>query len=484
MQAFPNDFYWGASTAANQCEGAWNVDGKGISIADCLTRGSLTKNRKITLDINTKKYSYPSHTGVDFYHHYKEDIALCAEMGFKMFRMSINCTRIFPTGDEKEPNEAGLKFYENVFMELKKYNIEPLVTICHNDMPVELTKRFNGWADRKMIDYFMKYCEVIFKRYTGLVKYWLLFNEMNIMTKPTGNWHHAGICNKGTVDFPTQVDNVKLRYQALHHLFVAGSKIIKLGKSIDLNFKFGTMVAAYLYYPYTCNPQDVLYAYQQTQLQGYLCTDVTIKGKYPYCAKKYFKENGIVLKIEEDDLSLIEKNTVDFLSFSYYGSNTLSATQNEDENCGHGFRGMVNPYLEKTDWNFPVDAGGLRLVLNSFYERYNIPLIIVENGIGAAENLVKDGDGNLTINDNYRIQYLKKHIEQVRCAIDDGVDVFGFLAWSAFDFVSLGTGEFKKRYGFIFVDTDDDGNGTYKRYKKKSFYWYKKVIASNGEILD
>lgn len=225
MGLFPNNFYWGASTAANQCEGAWDVDGKGISIADCLTRGSMTETRNITLDIDTKKYSYPSHTGVDFYHNYKEDIALCAEMGFKMFRMSINCTRIFPTGDEEAPNELGLKFYENVFKELKKYNIEPLVTICHNDMPVELTKRFNGWADRRMIDYFMKYCKAIFERYNGLVKYWLLFNEINIMTKPTGNWHHAGICNEGTFEFPKQIDDVQLRYQALHHLFVAGQRL-------------------------------------------------------------------------------------------------------------------------------------------------------------------------------------------------------------------------------------------------------------------
>lgn len=484
MNRFPNDFYWGASTAANQCEGAWNIDGKGISIADCLTKGSMTEPRKITLDIDMNNYQYPSHTGVDFYHRYKEDIALCAQMGFKMFRLSINCTRIFPTGDEEEPNELGLRFYENVFNELKKYNIEPLVTICHNDMPVELTKRYNGWANRKMIDYFIKYCKTIFKRYDGLVTYWLLFNEINIMTKPTGNWHHAGICNKGTFEFPTQIDDIQLRYQALHHLFVAGAKIIKLGKMINPSFRFGTMVAAYLYYPYTCDPKDVFYAFQQTQMQGYLCTDVTIKGKYPYYANKFFKENNIRLNIKEEDLRLLQKYRVDFLSFSYYGSNTLSATKSDDKNCGHGFRGMVNPYVEKTEWNFPIDPLGLRLILNSFYERYNIPLLIVENGIGATEKLIKDENNNYTVNDNYRIEYLKKHIQQVQYAINDGVDILGYLSWSAFDFVSLGTGEFKKRYGFIFIDCDDAGKGSLKRYKKKSFEWYAELIKTNGEKLE
>ena len=289
LKKFPQGFLWGAAMAANQCEGAWDVDGKSPSIADCITMGSLNEARKITLDIDETKYRYPSHRAVDFYHRYKEDIALMAEMGFKTFRMSINCTRIYPNGDEAEPNEAGLAFYEDIFRELKKYGIEPLVTLCHNDMPLAFTKKFNGWADRRMVDYFLKFCKAVFERYKGLVKYWLMFNEINIMAKPTGNWHHAGICNPGTTDFSNQVDDEALRYQALHHLFVASAKAVKLGKAIDKEFQFGTMITSFLYYPYTCSPDDIFYAYEQSQIHGYFCADVQIKGEYPYYMKRYFE---------------------------------------------------------------------------------------------------------------------------------------------------------------------------------------------------
>ena len=483
MNTIPENFYWGASSAANQCEGAWDEDGKSPSIADALTMGSLDTPRYITLDIDTTKYKYPSHRAVDFYHHYKEDIRLMSEMNLKMFRLSINCTRIFPTGDEEKPNEKGLKYYEDVLKELKKYNIEPLVTIDHNDMPLELVKRYNGWADRRMIDYFTKYCKAIFERYKGFVKYWLLFNELNIMTKPTGNWHHAGICNPGTFAFKDQVDIPKIRYQALHHLFVASAKAVLLGHQIDPNYKFGTMITAYVYYPETCNPDDVMYAFDETLFQGYFCSDVQIKGKYPYYAKKYFEKHNVDIDIKEDDLKTILDGHVDFLSFSYYGSNTLSSFHS-DTGLGHGFKGVQNPYLKTTEWRFPIDPKGLRYVLNCFYDRYNVPIIIVENGIGADEHPRKDKDGNLVIDDDYRIDYQREHIKQIALAIEDGVDLFGYLTWSAFDFVSLGTGEFKKRYGFIYVDCDYQGNGTLNRYKKKSFYWYKHVIETNGEDLD
>ncbi len=483
MCKFPINFYWGASSAANQCEGAWNIDGKSPSIADALTMGSLDTPRYITLNIDTDRYKYPSHIAVDFYHHYKEDIKLLSEMNFKMFRMSINCTRIFPTDEDDKPNEAGLKFYEDVLKELRRYNIEPLITIDHNDMPLELVKKYNGWTNRKMIDYFTKYCKAIFERYKGLVKYWLIFNELNIMTKPTGNWHHAGICNPGTFAFKDQVDIPELRYQALHHLFVAGAKAVQLGHKIDPSYKFGTMITAYVYYPETCNPEDVQYAFYETQFQGYFCSDVQIKGKYPYYAKKYFKNNNIHIDIAEGDLDIIANGCVDFLSFSYYGSNTLSSSHT-DTGLGHGFKGVKNPYLKTTEWRFPIDPKGLRYVLNCFYDRYNIPIIIVENGIGADEHLEKDENGKCIVQDDYRIEYQREHIKQIKKAIEDGVDLFGYLTWSAFDFVSLGTGEFKKRYGFIYVDCDNQGNGSLNRYKKKSFAWYKKVIETNGENLD
>lgn len=484
LKKFPQGFLWGAATAANQCEGAWDVDGKSPSIADCITMGSLHEARKITLDIDETKYRYPSHRAVDFYHRYKEDIALMAEMGFKTFRMSINCTRIYPTGDETKPNEAGLAFYEDIFRELKKYGIEPLVTLCHNDMPLAFTKEFNGWADRRMVDYFLKFCKAVFERYRGLVKYWLMFNEINIMAKPTGNWHHAGICNPGTTDFSNQVDDEGLRYQALHHLFVASAKAVKLGKAIDKEFQFGTMITSFLYYPYTCSPDDIFYAYEQSQIQGYFCADVQIKGEYPYYMKRYFERKNIHLKMEADDLKEIREGVVDFLSFSYYGSNCVTLQEHKEELMGNMAKGVRNPYLEITQWKWGIDAKGLRYNLNCFYDRYHVPMFIVENGLGAEDKLVPDGNGSYTVEDDYRIEYLRRHIEAMREAIDDGCEVMGYTTWSAFDIVSLGTGEFKKRYGFIYVDCNDQGEGPLDRYKKKSFYWYKKVIASNGEDLD
>lgn len=484
LKKFPQGFLWGAATAANQCEGAWNVDGKSPSIADCITMGSLNEARKITLDIDETKYRYPSHRAVDFYHRYKEDIALMAEMGFKTFRMSINCTRIYPTGDETEPNEAGMAFYEDIFRELKKHGIEPLVTLCHNDMPLAFTKEFNGWGDRRMVDYFLKFCKAVFERYKGLVKYWLMFNEINIMTKPTGNWHHAGICNEGTTDFSNQVDDEVLRYQALHHLFVASAKAVKLGRSIDKDYQFGTMITSFLYYPYTCSPDDIFYAYEQSQIQGYFCADVQIKGEYPYYMKRYFERKNISLNMEESDLKEISEGTVDFLSFSYYGSNCVTLQQHKEELMGNMAKGVRNPYLEITQWKWGIDAKGLRYNLNCFYDRYHVPMFIVENGLGAEDKLVPDGNGSYTVEDDYRIEYLKRHIQAMREAIDDGCEVMGYTTWSAFDIVSLGTGEFKKRYGFIYVDCNDKGEGSLDRYKKKSFNWYKKVIETNGESLD
>ena len=484
IKKFPPEFLWGAASAANQCEGAWDADGKSLSIADCLTMGSMTEPRKITLDIDETKYRYPSHRAVDFYHRYKEDIALMAEMGFKVYRMSINCTRIYPEVDAVEPNEAGLQFYENVFRELKKYGIEPMVTLCHNDMPLALTKEWNGWADRRMVDYFLKFCRAVFERYNGLVKYWLMFNELNIMTKPTGNWHHAGICNEGTTDFSNQVDDPVLRYQAFHHLFVASAKAVKLGKSINPDYRFGTMITSFLYYPYTCSPDDVFYAYEQSQIQGYFCSDVQIKGEYPYYMKRYFERNQIEIAMEEGDLQELKEGVVDFLSFSYYGSNCLTLQETKEELLGNMTKGVKNPYLEITQWNWGIDAKGLRYVLNCFYDRYHVPLMIVENGLGAVDELVPDGKDSFTVEDDYRIEYLRRHIQEMRMAIDDGVELMGYTPWSATDIVSLGTGEFKKRYGFIYVDCNIQGEGTLDRYRKKSFYWYQKVIKTNGECLD
>ncbi len=468
----------GGATAANQFEGGWNVDGKGASTSDMLTAGTHTIPRKITKE-TIDGLNYPSHEAIDFYHRYKEDIKLFAEMGFKVFRMSIAWTRIFPNGDDKEPNEAGLKFYDDVFDELKKYNIEPLVTISHYEMPFNLTKKYNGWASRNLIDFFINYCSVIFNRYKDKVKYWLTFNEINCGTMPMGGYLGLGILNEGTEDFLHQNDNKQIRFQALHHQFVASAKAVKLGHSINKDFKIGCMIAHMTTYPYTCNPDDILLAQKKNQLANDLCGDVQVRGEYPFFAKRYFEENNIVLDITEEDKKILKEGTVDYYTFSYYMSNCESASGDEDKTSGNLLGGIKNPYLEASDWGWQIDPKGLRYTLNELYGRYNIPLMVVENGLGAFDKVEEDG----SINDDYRIEYLKDHIIQMKEAVKDGVDLIGYTPWGCIDLVSASTGEMEKRYGFIYVDKDNAGEGTLDRKKKKSFEWYKNVIKTNGEEL-
>ena len=475
---FKKDFLWGGATAANQFEGGWDLGGKGISTSDMLTAGTHTIPRKITRE-TICGLNYPSHEAIDFYHRYKEDIRLFAEMGFKGFRMSIAWTRIFPNGDDKEPNEAGLKFYDDVFDELKKYNIEPLVTISHYEMPFNLTKKYNGWASRDVIDFFVNYCNVIFNRYKDKVKYWLTFNEINCGTKPVGGYLSLGILNEGTEDFLHPNDNKQIRFQALHHQFVASAKAVKLGHSINKDFKIGCMIAYMTKYPYTCNPDDILLKQKMDQLANDLCGDVHVRGEYPFFAKRYFEENNIVLDITEEDKKILKEGTVDYYTFSYYMSNCESAVDDEDKISGNLIGGVKNPYLEASDWGWQIDPKGLRYTLNELYGRYNIPLMLVENGLGAFDKIEEDG----SINDDYRIEYLKDHIIQMKEAVKDGVDLIGYTPWGCIDLVSASTGEMEKRYGFIYVDKDNYGKGTLDRKKKKSFEWYKNVIKTNGEEL-
>lgn len=478
LKAFPQDFLWGAASAANQCEGAWNVEGKGVSISDVMTSGTHKSPRRITPTIDESKYFYPSHEAVDFYHRYKEDIALCAEMGFKIFRMSINWTRVFPQGNETVPNEAGLAFYDKVFAELKKYNIEPLVTIYHNENPFYLTGLCNGWQDRRCIDYYMNFCQVLFERYKDVVTYWIPFNEINCLTTKLGNWNHAGILHPGTEFFTDQVDEPSARFAALHHQFVASARAVKLGKSINPNFRFGTMICHITVYPLTCDPEDILLTQQEDMLRNCFSGDVQVKGIYPYYIRRYFERNGISFEITQQDLQDIKEGTVDFYSFSYYMSNCITGQKNAAQVSGNVMGGAKNPYLKATEWDWQIDPKGLRYTLNRVYDRYQVPIMVTENGLGARD-VVEDGK----IHDDYRIDYLRQHIEQMRLAIDDGVDLIGYTPWSTMDLVSVSTGEMAKRYGFIYVDRDDAGNGTQNRLKKDSFYWYQKVISSNGENL-
>ena len=472
VKNFPTDFFWGAASSANQFEGGWNEGGKGVCTADIITNEKDGFLRLTTPQINTDKHYYPSHEASDFYHNYKEDIKLFSEMGLNSFRMSIAWSRIFPNGDDEIPNEEGLKFYENVFDELKKYNIEPIVTISHYEVPLNLAIKYGGWRNRKLISLYVKYCDTIFRRYKDKVKYWLTFNEINCLTVS------FGAITAGAMIIDDEENTEEVRFQALHHQFVASALAVKLGHEINSDFRIGCMIAYMCGYPSTCNPIDILKSQQHDQMKNMLCGDVQIRGYYPGFAKRYFEENNINIVVEENDAEILKNGTVDFYSLSYYMTNCVGTDHNKDKASGNLIVGLKNPYLKTSEWGWQIDPEGLRWVLNNVYDRYQIPIMIVENGLGA-DDIV---DENSNINDDYRIEYLRRHIEQIQEAIKDGVNLIGYTPWSCMDLISLSGGEMKKRYGFIYVDKDNDGNGTLKRIKKKSFYWYKKVIESNGFI--
>ena len=477
--SFPANFLWGGATAANQFEGGWNEGGRGASVADHMTNGTNTTPRQITRELKDDLY-YPNHKASDFYHHYKEDIALMKEMGYKVYRMSISWSRIFPTGTEQQPNEEGLAFYDAVFDELHAAGIEPLVTISHYENPFYLTEHFNGWVDRRLIDYYLHYCETIFNRYKGKVHYWLTFNEINAGMYPFGIYSGLGILNEGTTNMNDQVDIPQQRYQALHHQFVASAKAVQLGHSIDPENKIGCMVAITPNYAYSANPEDQIKNQHSWQYCNHYCGDVQVRGAYPAFAKRIWAENNVEIKMEPVDAETLRNGTVDFFSFSYYMSGCVSTDENLLRTNGNLFGGVKNPYLKASDWGWQIDPVGLRYTLNELYNRYQIPLMVVENGLGAFDKQEADG----SIHDPYRIDYLRAHIQQMKKAVEeDGVDLMGYTPWGCIDLVSASTGEMAKRYGFIYVDADDHGNGTFKRYKKDSFAWYKKVIASNGEEL-
>lgn len=469
IKKFPEGFLWGGAAAANQFEGAYNQGGKGLSVQDVTPDGGLGIITETPTPDNLKL------EGIDFYHRYKEDIKLFAEMGFKVFRTSIAWTRIFPNGDETEPNEEGLQFYDDVFDELHKYGIEPLVTLSHYETPLHLSREYDGWANRELIGFYENYARTVFTRYKDKVKYWLTFNEINSIL-------HAPFMSGGISTPPEELSKQDL-YQAIHHELVASASVTQIAKEINPKFQIGCMVLAMPTYPITPNPKDVLAAHH-LENENYAFSDIHVRGKYPNYMKRFFKENQIEIKFGENDQQIMADNTVDFISFSYYVSTTATAEPEKYETAvGNLFQGVPNPYLEASEWGWQVDPIGLRLVLNDFYDRYQLPLFIVENGLGARDELVKGVDGELTVNDDYRIAYLNDHLVQVGEAIQDGVEVMGYTSWGCIDLVSASTAQMSKRYGFIYVDRHDDGTGTLNRYKKKSFNWYKEVIKTNGESL-
>ena len=416
---------------------------------------------------------------MDAYHHYKEDIALFAEMGFKCYRLSIAWTRIFPTGMETEPNEKGLAFYDRVFDELEKYGIEPIVTISHYEMPFALVEKCNGWEGRECIDYYIRFCEAIFERYQNRVRYWLTFNEINSGTVAIGSIQALGTFRGYSGPLASAPDKLQERFQALHHQFVASARAVRLAHEKYPRFRMGNMCLQAMMYPFSPNPDDILETEKRNQIINFFCGDVQVRGKYPGYIQRYFEENGITIRMEEKDLEDIQKGVVDFYTFSYYMTTCVSADENKEKMGGNFMGGVKNPYLETSAWGWQIDPKGLRYNLNVLYARYQIPIMIVENGLGAYDQPEEDG----CIHDTYRIEYMKKHIEQMKEAVKDGVDLIGYTPWGCVDLISASTGEMAKRYGMIYVDKYDDGTGTLARRKKDSFYWYQKVIASNGEDL-
>lgn len=483
---FPDNFLWGGAIAANQCEGAWNEDGKGMSVADvAMFKPNVDKKDYVSQwhidmdDIRKARETddvvyYPKRHGVDFYHHYEEDIALFAEMGFKTLRLSIAWTRLFPNGDEEKPNEKGLLFYENVFKCLRKHNIEPLVTLSHYEMPLYLVENYEGWASREVVDMFVKFATTCFERYKDLVKYWLTFNEIDSVFRHP--FTTVGIVED---NYASKNEAEEAIYKALHHQLVASALVTKYAREIIPGAQIGCMVTKTLTYPETCNPEDIYLAMMDNRTNN-LYTDVQVRGKYPLWIKKLWEDKGFEIPILEGDEEILAAHTVGFISFSYYMSMVQSIHAEKREKVGGNLTtGVKNPYLSTSEWGWQIDPKGLEISLIDLYDRYQKPLWIVENGLGYNDVVNEDG----TIEDDYRINYFADHFKAIGHAIENGVEVMGYTSWGCIDIVSASTSQMSKRYGFIYVDVDDYNKGTYKRLKKKSFDWYKKVIETNGEIL-
>lgn len=477
---FRDDFMWGGATAANQYEGAWDIAGKGVSVPDICTGGSAKVSKRIT-PVLEEGTLYPSHEAVDFYHRYEEDIALFAEMGFRVFRMSINWTRIFPTGMEDTPNEEGLAFYDRVFDCCLEHGIQPLVTISHYEMPYALVERYNGWESRECIGFFMRYARTLFDRYHNKVRYWLTFNEINTGTRVQGMPTSLGVIRGYEGTRADLVDCPPVRFQALHHQFVASAMAVCYAHDNYPGLMIGNMALFAPMYPMTCAPEDMLLSQSEMRVLNWFCSDVQARGEYPGYMRRYFREHGIEVVMAAEDERLLKEGTVDFFTFSYYMSLCVSADPSKqgDTTAGNMLGGLRNPYLKASEWDWQVDPEGLRWSLNEIWDRYQLPMMVVENGLGARDVVEQDG----SIHDDYRIDYLRRHIEQMAEAVKDGVDLIGYTPWGCIDLVSASTGEMRKRYGFIYVDKHDDGTGTLNRSRKDSFYWYKRVIASNGADL-
>ncbi|MGT2737149.1 glycoside hydrolase family 1 protein [Streptococcus orisratti] len=467
------NFLWGVAMSASQAEGEALKDGKGLVMDDVVANAN-NERYQATADIDIalgKTYDYyPSHRAIDFYNRYPEDIKRFADLGAKALRTSINWARIFPNGTEEEPNEAGLAFYDRVFDECLNYGIEPVITLNHFNTPFEFYYS-GGWKNRELIGHFARYAETVFKRYKDKVKYWMTINEINmILSLPLV----GGLIN------PTKEENViQAKYQGAHYQLVASALAVKIGKEINPDFQIGCMMGAGMTYPYSCNPEDVWEAYQENEKE-YALIDVQVKGVYPYSLTNKLKREGIELDITDEDLTILKENTVDFVGLSYYSSRLTAADKASLQRAGANLNSTLkNPYLKSNDFGWQSDPLGFRITLNELYSRYQLPLFVVENGYSALEKM----EDNNPIEDDYRIDYIREHLKELKNAMDDGVEIIGYTPWSGIDIISASSGMIEKRYGLIYVDLDDEGNGSLDRTPKKSYHWYQKVISSNGANL-
>lgn len=480
---FPKEFLWGGATSSAQIEGGYNLGNRGLSHLDFIRRIEKKDDEKVfPIQVtpamfedalaHQDTYNLPFRRGNDFYHRYQEDIALMGEMGLKTFRMSIAWERLFPTGLEEKPCQEGVDFYHNVFKACHDHGIEPLVTMIHYDIPVHLTTTINGWESPKMIDYFVHYATFIIDEYKDEVKYWLTFNEINMLM-------HSSYLGGGMFVEKSNKDKDSCVHQALHHQFIASAKVVKYFHEVAPNCMVGNMNCMLRNYPLTCSPDDVLATQQQTQF-NHATIDVQVKGAYPTFLLNYYQDNNITIDWYPGYKEILMEGRVDFISISYYHTSVISADKDKQEPIGRFVRNLENPLIKRTDWGWGIDPNGLRITLNELNFRYGLPIFIVENGLGAKDVLTTDKK----IHDPYRIDYLRSHIRVIGDAIADGCNIMGYTPWGCIDLVSCGDAQMTKRYGFVYVDADDEGSGTYNRYRKDSFYWYQKVIHTNGQDLD
>lgn len=470
------NFLWGGSIAAHQCEGAWNIDGKGLGLMDVATSGDVDHDR-IIHDEKQPGFTYPSETGIDFYHRYPQDIRLFSEMGFKTLRISIDWARIYPNGDDETPNEKGIQFYQNVVDTLLEYHIEPIVTLYHFEMPLAIVKKYGSWTNKKTIDLYLTYCKTMMEALKGKVKYWVTFNEMNHIDSQMKLSDFFSYFITG-LQYSRLEDPAQTLATCAYNMTVASVKAVKLGHDIDENNQMGCVFGLTPYYPYSCHPEDVMKSFTDMNRDLYQI-DAMCYGKFPAYKIKEYERLGIALDISEEDKEAFQQGKLDFLGINYYASEVSIAEAKEGMEQAF-FGGVKNPYLQDSDWGWAIDPVGLRYILNYVDRKYQLPIMITENGFGAIDEVGEDGK----VHDTYRIDYLQKHLSELKKAVlEDGVNCVGYLMWGPIDLVSATTGEMKKRYGFIYVDKQNDGSGTYDRIPKDSFYWYKELIASNGEEL-